>query len=109
MPTKHGRVRGMSLRRDSWPEEARQRVKAGTLLDRLHKHVEGKIELTATQIRAAEILLRKVLPDLQAVVLKTNEDNRSIAELSKAELLALASPDGAGETIEGVAQPVGVH
>ena len=31
------------------------------------KHVNGELELSRTQIRAAEIPLKKALPDLQAV------------------------------------------
>ena len=37
------------------------------LLNRLRDHVFGKCELSPTQIRAAEILLRKVIPDLASV------------------------------------------
>jgi hypothetical protein len=37
----------------------------------------GEIELTATQNRAIEILLRKNLPDLQAVHTTTDDDGRS--------------------------------
>lgn len=33
-------------------------------MDRLQKHVEGTLELSATQINAAKILLSKVIPDL---------------------------------------------
>lgn len=37
------------------------------LVNRLENHALGKNELSATQIKAIEILLRKSLPDLQAV------------------------------------------
>lgn len=42
----------------------RERIKVGMLIKRLSDHVEGKCELTATQVRAAEVLLRKKMPDL---------------------------------------------
>lgn len=42
----------------------RARIKTGMLIKRLSDHVEGKCELTATQVRAAEVLLRKKMPDL---------------------------------------------
>jgi hypothetical protein len=48
-------------------DEWRGRIKASMLVNRLSDHVEGKIELSPTQVRCAEILLRKVAPDLQAV------------------------------------------
>jgi hypothetical protein len=53
-------------RRLTWDERTRNRIRVGWLLDRLHKHVEGTVELTVTQIRAAEVLLKKALPDLVA-------------------------------------------
>lgn len=45
-------------------EKWRQRIGVGIILDRLVKHVNGKLNLTPTQIRAAEILLKKAMPDL---------------------------------------------
>lgn len=48
-------------------EIARDRIKATTLINRLAAHAAGKIEMTPTQVQAAQILLKKVLPDLAAV------------------------------------------
>lgn len=42
----------------------RARIETTKIINRLYEHVSGKIDLTATQVRAAEILLRKVIPDL---------------------------------------------
>jgi hypothetical protein len=56
----------MGIRNDNWKDK----IKAGVLADRLYKHVNGEIELTATQINAAKILLAKVAPDLRAIELK---------------------------------------
>jgi hypothetical protein len=42
----------------------RQKIKAVELIACLTAHVKGRAEMSATQIRAAEILLRKCLPDL---------------------------------------------
>jgi hypothetical protein len=33
-------------------------------MNRLLKHVEGEIELSNSQVKAADILLKKVVPDL---------------------------------------------
>lgn len=49
--------------------EWRKRIQTGVLLKRLEDHVVGKTELTATQISAANILLRKSIPDLNATTL----------------------------------------
>jgi hypothetical protein len=47
-------------------DEWKQKIRLSMLLNRLQDHASGKIEMTQTQVRAAEILLRKVAPDLSA-------------------------------------------
>ena len=51
------------------------RGKATRLANRLDAHAMGEVEMTATQVRAAEILLKKLVPDLASVELTGNEDN----------------------------------
>ena len=36
------------------------------LIKRLANHALGKVEMSPTQVRAAEVLIRKTLPDLRA-------------------------------------------
>jgi hypothetical protein len=48
-------------------EVTRDRIKATTLVNKLTAHVLGKLEMSPTQVQAAQILLKKVLPDLAAV------------------------------------------
>lgn len=48
---------------DGWKEK----IKISHILDRLAKHVDGEIEMSSTQIKAADILLKKVTPDLSSV------------------------------------------
>jgi len=45
-------------------EEWKLRIKATHLVTRLHEHALGEADMSPTQIKAAEILLRKVAPDL---------------------------------------------
>lgn len=45
-------------------EEWKLRIKATHLVTRLHEHALGQADMSPTQIKAAEILLRKVAPDL---------------------------------------------
>ncbi len=45
-------------------EEWKAKIQAGAILSRLVKHVNGEIEMTASQIKAADILLKKTVPDL---------------------------------------------
>ena len=48
-------------------EKWREKIGASMLINRLRNHAIGRIEMSPTQLRAAEILLRKVVPDLSAV------------------------------------------
>ena len=48
-------------------ENTRMKIQAAQLINRLTDHANGKVELSATQVRAIEVLLRKTLPDLSDV------------------------------------------
>jgi len=54
-------ARTVKIRHD---EETRAKIKVSQLLNRLQDHVFGVAEMTQTQIRAAEICLKKAIPDL---------------------------------------------
>lgn len=43
------------------------------LLNRLEKHAKGEIELTTTQVKAAQIFIGKYVPDLKAIEHSGNE------------------------------------
>jgi len=47
-------------------EDWKERISAGVIVDRLLKHVSGDLELSSTQISAANILLKKIIPDLSS-------------------------------------------
>jgi hypothetical protein len=48
-------------------EMVRQKIQASVIIDRLHKHLKGDLEMSSTQIRAAEILLDRSVPKIQTV------------------------------------------
>lgn len=55
----------MAARRTRFnPESVRQKIKADRLVRRMQQHIDGKITLTMAQVRAIDILLRKIIPDL---------------------------------------------
>lgn len=78
------------------PDVVRRRIQTSYLINRLGQCVAGKIELTSTQLKAAEILLRKALPDLSSVEHTGTIQTRNVTELSDAELLAIAAGRSAG-------------
>jgi hypothetical protein len=45
----------------------REKIQTSQLINRLENHAFGSVELTPTQVKAIEVLLRKTLPDLQAI------------------------------------------
>jgi len=44
----------------------KESIRVSMLLNRLEDHALGKVDLTQTQVRAIDILLKKCLPDLKA-------------------------------------------
>ena len=51
-------------------DEHRVKIQNSNILNALIEHVDGKREMSATQVSAGVALLRKVLPDLSAVTLE---------------------------------------
>lgn len=56
-------------------DEIRAKIQASQLINRLTNHALGEIDLTPTQVRAIEILLKKSVPDLSAISLEGAGDN----------------------------------
>lgn len=57
-------ARKRAIRHD---ENTRAKIQAAQLINRLTAHACGELELSSTQVRAIEVLLRKTLPDLSDV------------------------------------------
>lgn len=78
-------------------EEWKEKIRIGMILERLDKHVFGGVELSNTQIRAAEILLKKSLPDLTSAemnhkgTLATFEATTSMKKAALEELKRIAT------------------
>lgn len=86
-------------------EEVKAKIRASQLVNALQKHVlGGKSKLTASQVKAAEILLRKCVPDLSATTIGGDADNPLVVEHADAveallsrPSLAIGAPGSAGE------------
>lgn len=57
------------IRRTELHEAWREKIQASMLINRLVNHALGEVEMTSTQVRAADILLKKVMPDLSSTEL----------------------------------------
>ncbi len=65
----------MAIRKTlSHDTRTREKIQTSQLINRLHDNAFGKIELTAGQLKSIEILLKKALPDLQAIELSGEVD-----------------------------------
>lgn len=53
----------------SHDQRTRDKIQTSQLINRLMLHVNGEIEMKNSQVRAAECLLRKTLPDLSNIEL----------------------------------------
>jgi hypothetical protein len=65
-------ARTVKIRHD---EETRAKIQASQLINRLQDHVFGETEISATQMKAIELLLKKTLPDLSAIDLGGQVDH----------------------------------
>lgn len=63
-------------------DSVREKIKVGVIVDRLEKHIAGEIELSATQVRSAQILLDKSLASLTNTQL-TGKDGGPIETLER--------------------------
>ena len=72
-------------------DEIRAKIQASQLVNRLTGHALGEIELTPTQIKAIEILLRKSLADLSAITISGDGDNPLEVNLNKIERVVIGA------------------
>ena len=90
-----------------YPQRARERIAGTKIIDRLVKHVNGEIDMTPTQVRAAAILLNKVLPDLKTVEVDVHAQLNTVSyhRLTDEQLMAIAAR-GLPEAIDGQCEAV---
>ena len=92
---------------DKWKDG----IKASMLMNRLKDHVDGKRSLDQTQIKAIEIILGKLVPNLSAVE-QTNIDATDLATeeqiASNINALAGSNPDTILSVVKIVATQPGM-
>ena len=62
-------------------DTVREKIQASLLVNRLHAHAMGEVELSPTQVNAIKILIGKVLPDLQATTFDGNVEHNYVARM----------------------------
>lgn len=83
-------------------ENARAAIKVGSIITRLVKAADGELDMTPTQIKAAQILLDKSLPTLQAIESTQIEDKPELAAEDVDALLRDLISDMARQDPEGL-------
>lgn len=68
-------------------DEHRVKIQNSNILNALVQHIDGKREMSATQVSAGIALLKKVLPDLSSVTVAGDAEN-PIVTITKIELVA---------------------
>ena len=56
-------------------EDVRRKIQASNIVTRLQQHINGEVEMSATQVAAAKILLDKSVASLQSITLSGDPDN----------------------------------
>jgi hypothetical protein len=69
-------------------DEHRVKIQNSNILNALVEHVDGKREMSATQVSAGIALLKKVLPDLSGITLSGDAES-PIETVTRIELVAL--------------------
>jgi hypothetical protein len=93
LPAKRGRTPGFRM-----SNEHRLKIQRSAVLNALIEHVEGRREMSATQVTAGLGLLRKCLPDLSSVTMSGDGEGGAITveirRFSDAAGLISAGPSG---------------
>lgn len=71
---------------DAWKEK----IKISVIALRLYDHIQGKNEMSATQLKASDILLKKMVPDLARSEV-TGEDGGPVQTVTRVEIVALTA------------------
>ena len=71
--------------------KARDRIKAGMIIGRLQKFVQGEVEISPSQVAAAKLLLDRVLPSLKQLDL--SQEIESSASMTPQLVVHLGSTE----------------
>lgn len=91
--TSRGRQPGFSM-----SNEHRVKIQNSNILNALIGHAEGTREMSATQVTAGLGLLKKALPDLQAMTITGDEDN-PVSVVHRIERTIVDAKNSDGEDI----------
>jgi hypothetical protein len=77
-------------------EQVRQKIQASVLIQRLHGHVMGEVEMSATQVNAANSLLDRSVPKLSQIQHVGDDENPVAIKTIERVLVRAKAPDTNG-------------
>lgn len=101
--TKRGRGRSPGFR---MTEQHRDKIRNSNILNALVEHIEGKRDMSSSQVSAGLGLLRKVLPDLTEADIRQRLEIVDARALTDDELASIAS--GSSEDVASTAHDTGL-
>lgn len=81
-------------KRLSHDDKTREKIQTSQFINRLTSFINGEIELSPSQVRAIEVLLKKTLPDLQAIALEGSGANGEHIHKVVREIVRPSHPNG---------------
>jgi len=72
------KAKSLSVLGKNRQEEIREKIKATLIVNKLQNHMDGTLELTATQISAAKILLDKALSNAPLITENKTEHSGTV-------------------------------
>lgn len=75
-------------------DEHRVKIQNSNILNALIEHVDGKREMSATQVSAGVALLRKVLPDLSQTTIEGGENPVEHVHRIERRIVRPSNPNG---------------
>ena len=85
-------------------EAHRKAIRDSNIVGRLIRHAAGRGKMSATQVRAADILLKKVLPDLQAIEMRAEIEQNVIHHMPRNGTDWLSRHGHTGVTVDSTAE-----
>ena len=80
--TERGKTMAARINKTEHADKTKRLIQASQLLNRLFSHAKGEVEMTASQVNAAKIVIGKAIPDLKAMEL-TGADGGPLELIAK--------------------------
>lgn len=74
-------AQGIKAGQPKLSSDHRDKIRNSNILNALIEHVEGRREMSSTQVTAGVALLKKVMPDLSSVESKSEVTVRNVVEM----------------------------